>query len=158
MGVAESSAGRWASSPVALRLTTGWRTSWWTAAPAARSASPWRSDATTAGTAGSSSVRGQLRAQPQQTWTACKWEICLWVWGCICSWRRVKAQKRVKNSYSGPERIFDYGVHRDPPLHTAVRMYANNVIPSKDTLKYDSQQVQFLRYYCNLNLEEKDKK
>lgn len=114
-GAAESSAGPSVSSPAARRPTTGWRTSWWTAAPPARSASPWRSDATTAGTAGSSSVRGQLRAQPRPNGAACEWEICLWV--CV----RFRTRALDLRSFVTPHCVL------------LSRFTHNNVVPSEDT-------------------------
>lgn len=57
--VVESSAGPSATNRVAQRPTTGWRMRWWTAAPAARFASPSLSDVTTAGIAGSSSAKSK---------------------------------------------------------------------------------------------------
>lgn len=59
MDVVESSAGQLATSRAVQQPTTGWRTRWLTAAPAAQFASPSPSDATTAGTAGSSSAKSK---------------------------------------------------------------------------------------------------
>lgn len=58
-GVVGSLAGQSATSRAVQLLITGWRTRWLTAAPAALFASPSPSDATTAGTAGSSSARSK---------------------------------------------------------------------------------------------------
>lgn len=57
--VVESSAGPSATNQVVQQPTTGWRMRWWTAALAARFASPSLSDVTTAGIAGSSSAKSK---------------------------------------------------------------------------------------------------
>lgn len=59
MDAVESSAGPSAINQVVRRPTTGWRMRWWTAALAARFASPSLSDVTTAGTADSSSAKSK---------------------------------------------------------------------------------------------------
>lgn len=77
MDAVESSAGQSATSRAVRQPTTGWRTRWWTAAQAARFASPSLSDATTAGTVGSSSARSAVASnQRSKGWRSRhRWEF-----------------------------------------------------------------------------------
>lgn len=77
MDAVESSAGQSATSRAVRQPTTGWRTRWWTAAQAARFASPSLSDATTAGTVGSSSARSAVASnQRSNGWRSRhRWEF-----------------------------------------------------------------------------------
>lgn len=89
MGAVGSLAGQSVTSQAVQLLITGWRTRWLTAAPAAQFASPLLSDATTAGTAGSSSVRSKKITAvtlPIQLWLALFYSIlCL----CLCLNREI---------------------------------------------------------------------